>query len=169
MHRLGPSLRLRPVNYGSSADLGFLYGVLIQRLQDPDSNISHKTLPSWDEHVAYLRSGAYRVHYLATLGERADFCLGHCYVDYRDCVGVYVQVGFRRHGIAKWMLAELIARHPPPLVANVNPKNGASLRLFRNAGFVMDDIELNERGSLVQSILRLCSAPEPAARPLEPV
>jgi GNAT superfamily N-acetyltransferase len=128
-------LKLRPVNAQCSADLGFLYGVLIERLKDPDSNISHKAMPSWEDHVAYLHSGVYQAHYLAVLGAHDDICIGHCYVDKDDHVGVYIHPLYRRRGFATWMLGELIKRHPPPLYANVNRHNMASLKLFDAMGF----------------------------------
>ena len=116
MHRLGPSLKLRPVNYECSADLGFLYGVLAHRIKDPDSNISHKALPS---RTSMSPIAQRRWHLWQGLRHPLPRHLGSGPTSPRPplyrlarlvSASTCRSVSPPRH--ARWMLAELIARHP---------------------------------------------------------
>jgi RimJ/RimL family protein N-acetyltransferase len=128
------SWTIRPVDPNDHGDQGYLYSVLRMRLDEPNTNISHKSLPAWNDHVRFLRSEPYEGHYIAH-ANGGRFCSGVCYVDHYHNIGVYVNPGFRREGLGSFMIAELERRHPLPLWANVNPENEASLELFRKAGF----------------------------------
>lgn len=135
------SLKLKPVDPKCFSDLGFLYGVLERRLKEPWANISHKAMPSWDDHVKYVgeRSAWGWRHEIIYCDQ---LYVGVIYVDSDNCIGIYISPEHRRHGIGKWALQQIIDTHPfRPLRANINPSNDASKNFFGKAGFVLHRTE----------------------------
>lgn len=132
-------LKLEPVNPNDYSHLGFLYGVLIRRMEEPDKNISHKKVPSWDKHVEFIRSKPYRAHLLASDG---SVFIGVCYVSNDRDVGIYLSPEHRRHGYGSFMLRETMERYrrfydDQKLYANISPCNTDSLEFFRAHGFTV--------------------------------
>jgi len=121
-------IKLREV---TSADYRFLYSLLAQR--DSTINISHKRMPTYEQHVQYLSRSPYLWHRIITL---SDLPIGMCYRTIEGYVGIFLDRTFQGFGYGPTVLQMIIAEHPRSrLIANVNPSNRRSMRMFRKAGF----------------------------------
>jgi RimJ/RimL family protein N-acetyltransferase len=110
-----------------------LFGLLAER--EAHQNISHKSMPTWDEHSEFVASRPYLHWYMIVSDYRAGVILGSCYLSRQREIGVSVYRAYRGRGIGKWAVQELMRRHPGRFLANVNPLNDASARLFEGLGF----------------------------------
>ena len=130
----------------------FLYDLLKERSSenDPHMNISHRRLPSWGDHVHFVQSFPYRAWYLIGYREAAPDAQKLVWAGYvsatpRNEIGVIISKPYRRMGIARAAIQQFMALHKPlPAVpsvrsgdwlANINPKNEASIKLFSSLGF----------------------------------
>lgn len=109
-----------------------LYRLLKERT--PQQSISHEQMPTWDEHVAYVRGRPYPHWYLI---EVYDERVGMIYISQRREVGIGILSEHQRRGYGSAALAQLRTLHPGPLYANVAPLNWASHAFFRKAGGVI--------------------------------
>lgn len=123
-------VHLVPVNPHSPMHLALLFHLLRER--KPNQAISHKQMPTWDEHVEFVRSEPYKRWYLI---EIAGAIVGSTYFSKQNEIGIFifeVNIGF---GFAKQAIKELMKLHEGPYYANINPQNGASMKFFENLGF----------------------------------
>ena len=100
----------------------------------PEQSISHKEMPTWDQHCAFIASKPYLAWYFFT--SPAGFPAGAVYLTKQRQVGVSVLKAHRRQGLARQALASILKLHPGRCLANINPANEASIALFRSLGFV---------------------------------
>lgn len=126
------------VNLGPVEDqpipLAVLYKLLSQRL--PEESISHRKMPTWEQHTAFVRSRPYALWKLVLVSDGLGLrAVGAVYMTHRRELGVAILRGERRKGYAEAALRALrrIAG-PGTMLANINPENGASLRLFAKLG-----------------------------------
>lgn len=118
----------------------YLWELLQERT--PEQSISHKKMPTWDDHVAFFRARPYESWYLigdtrghAELVAATDI-VGAVYLSKQQEIGVAVFERFRGKGYAKWAIKELMRLHPKErYLANINPANEASIKLFQSLGF----------------------------------
>jgi len=117
-----------------------LYELLSER--DPHQNISHRAMPHYDDHLDFVRSRPYSAWYLIEAvieivdGAAADTqIVGACYITRQHELGIGILKRYRGRGYAENALKMLIERHPGRHLANINPSNHASLRLFHKLGF----------------------------------
>lgn len=114
-----------------------LYALLTERR--PDESISHRALPTWDEHAAFVASAPYACWYLMQVDNAlpppfGDY-VGAIYLTRRDEIGVCVYRAHRGCGYGPAAVRLLVMLHPRPrYIANINPANGTSIRLFRRVG-----------------------------------
>ncbi len=109
-----------------------LYSLLEQR--EPHQNISHKFMPTFAEHVAFMRSAPYVAWYLI-LTEIGDVT-GTVYLSKQDEIGVHLFRGFQKKGLGLQAVTEIMRLHPRRrFLANINPDNAPSLRMFEKLGF----------------------------------
>ena len=108
---------------------GYLYDILSERT--PDESISHKEMPAWDEHVKFVGSRPYAHWYLVSTGLHI---VGTIYLTEKREVGVFIKREFRGIGYAKAAISLLQDRHPGRLLANVNPDNKPSRKLWESLG-----------------------------------
>lgn len=106
------------------------YRLLQER--EPHQSISHKAMPTWDEHCGFIRSHPYKVWYLiqTPLGEIA----GCVYLSRQREIGIGILKKHRGQGLAKSAIAELMRMNPGRILANINPANEVSIALFENFG-----------------------------------
>lgn len=116
----------------SDLDYGYFYYLLATRPKE--ANISHKKLPTWDEHVAYWRkiSKIWRVGKILIDNYKR---VGYVYITQKDEVGIHIDPKYWGRGIAKKVLGEITSACACNLYANIAPKNKRSIKLFQNAGF----------------------------------
>jgi RimJ/RimL family protein N-acetyltransferase len=111
-------------------DISFLYRLLTERT--PEQSISHKTMPSWGDHVAFVKSKPYKAWYLVT---HNNVVVGAIYLTKQSEIGIAISENERGNGYAKEAIQELMKLHDGPFLANINPNNWASRCLFDRLGF----------------------------------
>jgi RimJ/RimL family protein N-acetyltransferase len=109
-----------------------LHALLAERT--PEQAISHKAMPSFEEHAAFIASHPYRT-WNFILNDAAD-TVGAVYLTREREIGVFVFAQHRGHGYGRWAVEALMKRWPGRFLANVNPRNPVSRRLFESFGFV---------------------------------
>lgn len=121
-----------------AADL--LYQLLSER--EPHQNISHRAMPSMEEHLAFIASRPYAAWYIV---EAVTDCVddvalitedvGAVYLTHAREIGVGILKRWRRQGYAAHAVRALMKRHPGRFLANINPTNEPSIALFHKLGF----------------------------------
>lgn len=114
-----------------------LYELLRERSEERDRfvNISHRHLPTWRKHLAWLRSKPHPIFYLILID--AD-CAGYVYLSAASEIGICLFRKYRGKGIGPEAVAALMKRHPRArMLANINPKNARSIALFQKLGFTL--------------------------------
>ena len=118
----------------SSWYVGVLYDLLSERT--PDQSISHKAMPTYDDHTRFVLSDPYLVWYLAAVRmQRRSAVVGAIYLSKQREIGVSIFRDQQRKGYARAAVLELMRLHPGNFLANVNPKNEASRKLWESLGF----------------------------------
>ena len=105
-----------------------LFDILAERR--PEESISHKDMPSWEDHVKFIHGMPYRHWYLIYDGGP----VGTIYLTAAREVGVFVIAGHRGKGYARSAVRMLLDLHPGKLLANVNPANYVSKKLWESMG-----------------------------------
>ncbi len=120
---------------------GILYELIKERTAE--ESISHKELPSYYEHSCYVASHPYRYWWIVTNIDGVP--VGAAYATHQNELGIAISKHYRRRGYAKAALQKIIYMAlPKPAVmgvrhgkwlSNINPRNTASMQLFRSIGF----------------------------------
>ena len=124
-------------------DLEFLYNLLLER--DSRVNISHKKMPSYDEHIKFVLSKPYTKWYVVNLDGKK---VGSVYLSKQDEIGIFLKKDIQGKGLGKYTLNILKKKNPRKrFIANINPKNKNSAKFFRQNGFklIQHTYELEER------------------------
>lgn len=123
-------MRLNSVYEYAGVGWPALYRLLEER--HPTQNISHKELPSIEEHITFVRSKPYLAWYYIT----TDVAIvGSIYLTRNREVGIGIIKAHQGKGYGTKALAELSRLHPGRMLANINPDNAASLAFFHSQGF----------------------------------
>ena len=122
------SISLRSVN---SSDLQFLYDLLNQR--QSNENISHKKMPTFDQHIAFVKSKPYSKWYVILENKSR---LGSIYLSKQNEIGIFIDKNSRKLGIGNKALELLLQKNPRKrYLANINPKNKKSIKFFTKNKF----------------------------------
>ena len=123
------SLKLEPV---TKNDALFLYELL--KTRDPLANISHKKMPSYDEHVNFILSDPYTVWYIIEYeGEK----IGSIYLSKQDEIGISLVDNSLYDKIGKSVIKLLIKNNPRKhYLAKISPQNEKLQNFFVNNGFI---------------------------------
>jgi RimJ/RimL family protein N-acetyltransferase len=117
--------------YESDAALKVLYRLMQERT--PEVNISHRAMPDWDAHCAFVASRPYDAWYLI---HDDDAPVGGIYLSKMSEIGVFILRAHRGHGYGKRAIELLMQKHPRErFLANINPANTASIGFFQALGF----------------------------------
>lgn len=117
--------------YSEPKAIEVLYRLLKER--PPGANISHRGDVSLESHEKFVSSRPYSVWYLVK--EDADF-VGSVYLTKLDEIGVFVFKARQRRGVATEAIKKLLFfHHRTKYLANINPENVRSIRLFEKLGF----------------------------------
>lgn len=132
--------------YSHPAAPQLLYELLRERSEEHDAvvNISHRALPPYKQHLAFMRSKPYRAWYLV----KADgIAIGNVTLGEMNEIGIVLARAHRGKGYGKQALRLLLERYQPrpaiparrvgQFIAHINPKNEASIRLFTGLGFAL--------------------------------
>ena len=123
-----PLVKLKTV---SKSDYRFLYDLLMER--NPRANISHKKMPTYNEHVSFVSAKPYSKWYVILYGVNKA---GSIYLTSQNEIGIFIKKSFQNKQIGNIALQKLIQKNPKKrYLANVNPQNKKSMRFFKNNGF----------------------------------
>jgi len=112
-------------------DFRFLYELLLER--DPVANISHKKMPTYDEHVKFVMKKPYTKWYVIKCGNKR---VGSTYLSLQDEIGLFIKKEFQRKGIGKKAVQLLMKKNPRSrYLANVASENTKSQKFFKKLGF----------------------------------
>ena len=125
--------------------------VLFQLLRErrPEESISHKAMPTFEDHCAFVASRPYLAWYLIDHAHPAwpSLIVGACYLSKQREVGIAIQKARRGQGHGEAAVRELMRLHPGRFLWNVNPENTASIGLAHKLGFGLRPIQHTyERG-----------------------
>lgn len=122
------SVRLRSV---SQSDFRFLYELLKER--NPEANISHKKMPTYSEHVKFVKSKPYSKWSIIEYGRQKA---GSIYLSKNDEIGIFLKKRFHGKNIGQESLELFMKMNPRKrYLANVSPKNIVSQKFFKKNGF----------------------------------
>ncbi len=128
--RNNASIKLNKVK---KSDALFLYDLLMER--DPRANISHKKMPSYEEHVKFILSNPYKIWYIIHLGNTKS---GSIYLSKQNEIGIFILSKYQGKNIGKQALQLLMKKNPESCyLANVNPKNRKSINFLKKNKFTL--------------------------------
>lgn len=111
-----------------------LYDILKER--DETINISHKKMPTFEEHCSFWKNKPYKFARIIVVDD--DFA-GYCYLTEHNEIGIFVKKEFQGNGLAKRAIKEMMStfwgRKNKRFLANINPRNEKSKKLFESLGF----------------------------------
>jgi RimJ/RimL family protein N-acetyltransferase len=116
------------------SDLDAAEPILWQLLQErpPEANISHRKMPSWNEHLAFIAGKPYAHWYLIDVGE-TDY-VGAAYLTHAREIGIGILNRYQGFQYGRTAVKLLMERHPGRCLANVAPTNYKSQQMFRDLG-----------------------------------
>ena len=122
------SIKLKPV---TKNDVLFLYDLL--KIRDPLANISHKKMPSYNEHVNFILSNPYAVWYII---EYEGKNIGSIYLSKQDEIGISLFDNLLYDKIGKNIIKFLMKNNPRKrYLAKISPRNKKLQNFFVNNGF----------------------------------
>ena len=115
----------------TKSDCRFLFNLLKQR--DSITNISHKNMPSYSQHVKFVLSKPYLNWYVIRLDNKN---IGSVYLSHQKEIGIFTDKKFKNKGIATKALKLIIKKNPySRYLSNINPKNKNSIKFFKKNKF----------------------------------
>ena len=129
-HLLGMNSSIN-LNQVTKNDTLFLYDLL--KNKDPNANISHKKMPSYDEHVEFVMSKPYTNWYIIEYDKKN---VGAIYLSKQDEIGISVNNDYEYDQIAKHALKLLMKLNQRKrYLANTSPKDVRSQEFLLKNGF----------------------------------
>lgn len=128
-------------------DFYHLYQLLQERTAQ--QSISHTEMPTLIEHKAFCLSQPYwRWYIIGHVAEDLKYTpVGSIYLQKIDYphqsvreVGIAILKAHQRKGYARSAVNIVRVMHPGPMVANVNPENGPSIRFWMALGFQLKQV-----------------------------
>ena len=96
-------------------------------------NISHKKMPTFNEHVNFVLSKPYSKWYIILQGIKK---IGTIYLSKQNEIGLFLKKEFNIANIKKVVLKLMIEKNPKKrYLANVNPKNKELIKFFKKNNF----------------------------------
>ena len=115
----------------SKSDYRFLYNLLKER--DSRANISHKKMPTYNEHLKFIRSKPYAKWYIAEFGASK---IASVYLTSQNEIGIFIKKTYQNKKLGGIILSQLIQKNPRErYLANVSPKNKKSIHFFTHNDF----------------------------------
>ena len=115
----------------SEKDHKFLYELLKER--EPSTNISHKKMPTFNQHVNFVLSKPYSKWYIILQGIDG---VGSIYLSKQNEIGIFLKKGSHHTGIGTAALKLIMNKNPKKqYLSNINPKNNKSIEFFKKNNF----------------------------------
>jgi RimJ/RimL family protein N-acetyltransferase len=128
MKKIQSAISLKSV---TNSDTKFLFDLLKER--EPRVNISHKKMPTYNEHIKFIKSKPYSKWYIILKSKQR---VGSIYLSKNDEIGIFLSKKFQGKNVGNFALNELMKKNRRKrFLANVNPKNKKSTSFFKNNGF----------------------------------
>lgn len=124
-----PLVQLIPV-YRERQAVMILYDLLKERT--PEQSISHKKMPTMEEHVKFVHSRPYLAWYLIQ-NEESEY-VGSTYLSRQREIGIFIFKRYQGRGYGSKAVRQLMDKWPGRFLANINPQNTESQRFFENLG-----------------------------------
>ena len=122
-------MELKPV---TADDAEFLFDLLKQR--EGTVNISHKSLPDWEEHIQYVKKHDYQSWDIIWVENTR---IGNIYLTKNDEIGIFIDKKLQFHGYGSKALEEFMKKNGKKrYLANINPTNYKSIQFFGKHGFI---------------------------------
>ena len=142
--------------YKTKDAVEFLWRVMKLRLEEAKHgvNISHRKMPKWKQHLAFIKRRQNGDWYLIQIGTvqrglnapRMPIYAGWIYINRASEIGIILLPVCRDAGVGTWAIKEIMRLHPRPrYLANINPKNKRSIKFFERLGFKLCQITLEKR------------------------
>ncbi len=113
------------------SDLEFLHDLLKER--DSIVNISHKKMPTFQEHLKFFLSQPYTKWYIILLNKEK---MGSIYLSKQDEIGIVLKNKIKNEEIRTTSLKLLMNANPRKrYLANINPRNLKSELFFKKNKF----------------------------------
>ena len=120
---------MRPVK--PSDDAPFLFDLLKER--NSYVNISHKKMPTYDEHLKFIKSKPYSKWYVIIFDNQK---IGSAYLSKQNEIGIFITKNKHGKKLGTSVLNMIIKKnHRKRYLANINPKNKKSISFFKKNGF----------------------------------
>ena len=120
---------LKPVTID---DAKFLFDLLKQR--EGIVNISHKSLPTWEEHVEFIKNNTYQSWDIIWVD---NVRIGNIYLTDRDEIGIFLDKKSQSNGYGSIAITEFMKKNGKKrYLANINPTNYKSIQFFGKHGFI---------------------------------
>jgi len=120
---------LKPVTID---DAKFLFDLLKQR--EEIVNISHKSLPTWEEHVEFIKNNTYQSWDIIWVD---NVRIGNIYLTDRDEIGIFLDKKSQSNGYGSIAINEFMKKNGKKrYLANINPTNYKSIQFFGKHGFI---------------------------------
>jgi len=120
---------LKPVTID---DAKFLFDLLKQR--QGIVNISHKSLPTWEEHVEFIKNNTYQSWDIIWVD---NVRIGNIYLTDRDEIGIFLDKKSQSNGYGSIAINEFMKKNGKKrYLANINPTNYKSIQFFGKHGFI---------------------------------
>lgn len=121
-------ITLRIIN---KTDLKFLFEILEER--EDKVNISHRKMPTFEQHKKFVASKPYSKWYVILQGIEK---VGSIYFSKQNEIGIFLKKGSHHTGIGSVALKLIMEKNPKKrYLANVNPKNKKSIEFFKKNDF----------------------------------
>jgi len=128
MEKMQLSISLKSV---TNSDTKFLFDLLEER--NPRVNISHKKMPTYNQHTKFIKSKPYSKWYIILKSKQK---IGSIYLSKNDEIGIFLSKKFQGKNVGNFVLNELMKKNPRKrFLANVSPKNKKSIEFFKKNGF----------------------------------
>ena len=119
------------LNQVTKNDMLFLYELI--KNKNPNSNISHKKMPSYDEHVEFVMSKPYTNWYIIECDKKN---VGSIYLSKQDEIGISINNDYEYDQIVKTALKLLMKLNPRKrYLAKVSPNDVRSQEFLLKNGF----------------------------------
>ena len=120
---------LKPVTID---DAKFLFDLLKQR--QGIVNISHKSLPTWEEHVEFIKNNTYQSWDIIWVD---NVRIGNIYLTDRDEIGIFLDKESQSNGYGSIAINEFMKKNGKKrYLANIRPTNYKSIQFFGKHGFI---------------------------------
>jgi len=140
MRKIQSSISLKSV---TNSDVKFLFDLLKER--NPRVNISHKKMPTYNQHRKFIKSKPYSKWYIILKSKQK---IGSIYLSKNDEIGIFLSKKFQGKNVGNFALNELMKKNPRKrFLANVSPKNKKSMEFFKKNGFKLIQYTFEKSGS----------------------